>query len=217
MTHARRLSDEGRQFVMLRGIGEDVVLSLEDAIALDPQAMNWVKVVSVHPRKRETCDITLSVSQARYIALTAGLSKSRDIQWAIEVALRDGSDAVIEHAYLSGEVECIPACSKASVFGPYTIVVEWLIHEAFHVMVVVQRSILEVGCIELTRIGRMGQKTVTLAVTLPLSIFDATVTKIHEGLTRRSVSDCLYEAIDEASGREPSARRPEIDADEIPF
>lgn len=158
MTHARRLADEGRRIVMLRGINEDALLSLEEAIALDPPAMSWVKVVSVHPRKRDTCDITLSVSQDRYSALTAGLSKSRDIQWAIEVALREESEAVIELEYLSGEIEGIPHCSDESVFGPYTIVVEWLIHEAFHVMVVVQRSIAEVGCIELTRIGRMDRR-----------------------------------------------------------
>jgi len=61
-------------------------------------------------------------------------------------------------------------------------VVEWTIAEAFHVMNVIERSIADVGCIELTRLGRMGQKSVTLAVTLPVAIFDATIAKINEGM-----------------------------------
>jgi len=62
----------------------------------------------------------------------------------------------------------------------------------------------------------MGQKTVTLAATLPMAIFDATITKISEGTIRRSVSACLFEAIDQAGQREPPVPHSNDDA-EIPF
>ena len=216
MTYSRNMATEGRRIVVLRSISDYIPLSLEDAITLDAARMSWVKIMGVRHRKNNTCDIRLAITHDRYVALSAGLSKACDIASAIKDTIHDEAEDVIELHWLRGEVECVPVCADDTVFGPHTLVVEWTIAEAFHVMTVIEHSIADVGCIELTRLGRMGQKTMTLAVTLPMAIFDATITKISEGTIRRSVSACLFEAIDQAGQREPPVPHSNDDA-EIPF
>lgn len=211
------MATEGRRIVVLRGISDYILLSLEDAITLDPERMSWVKIMSVRRRKNSTCDIRLAITQDRYAALSASLTKACDIASAIKDTIREEAEDVVELYWLRGEVEGIPVCSDVTVFGPHTLVVEWTIAEALHVITVIEHSITDVGCIELSRLGRMGQKTVTLAVTLPMAIFDATIAKISEGATRRSVSACLFEAINQAGDCEPPVPRSIDDADMIPF
>lgn len=201
---------------MLRGISDYALLSYGDAKTLDPQRMSWVKVESVRHRRNNRCDIELAVTLERYAELSAGLATSREIAASIGSAFREESERVFEDDYLRGEVECIPVCSGDTVFGPHTVVVEWTHIEAHHVKIGIQHSIANVGCIELTRLGRMGAKTVTIAVTVPVAIFDATIRKVGQGPKRRAVSECLFEAIEEELEQEPTPPRPMGEA-EIPF
>lgn len=202
--------------VVLKGVDGIDMGVWESAWRIDPEAMSWAHAVSEIARKNGTLELTVMVCPRRFMDLTAGLTGKREIADAIHAALAEVSREICEDDYISGEVAALPACADGSVFGAHTLVVEWTMPEAYHVMCSIAHSIRNVGCIELTRLGRMGKKTVVLAVSLPTTLFNAAVTKCGEGKNSESLSRSVFDAIGEAYAAEP--RPPsEFNEDEIPF
>ena len=210
---------EARKRVVLRGVEDWQLLDLRAATRIAPESLAWVQLVAQRERCNHKVDVTVSVSQPHYEALTAGLTRKRDIARVIENALFEEALSIIEHDHLRDEIGDIPRATDQSVFGPLTLVVEWTTEEAYAVKCATERSALDVGCIEMTRLGAMGAKSVVLAVSLPLALFNAAMTRYQDKTTGGNISDCVLAAILEASDAEPRLKpqRSEFTDDEIPF
>ena len=69
------------------------------------------------------------------------------------------------------------------------------------------------------RLGPLGEVSVTVAVTLPVLIFDAATTEYRQGSGKQTLSDCVHSAIAACMRRaEPkSTDVQELGDDHIPF
>jgi hypothetical protein len=205
-----------RKLVKLRGLEDVDILSWQSADRLDPERTDWAEVVSVVGHANGTCTVTVAVDATRFAELTDGCCGKRAIAEVIASAFLEDAWRILKNDALKEDVATIPVVSEASVFGPLTVVVEWDFGQASSVAKWIATSCHEVGCIELERIGRIGDVGVSLVVALPVAIFDAAMVQMRHGPEPKSLATCVFEAINEAFIREPTTPR-EWDDDTIPF
>lgn len=200
---------------MLRNMRRDFLSDWEIATETDRAASFWARIVTVEQKRRNSYEVTVAIHQARYEALAQGLRKRRDIEKAIEDAMYSDASRIEWRERIVDELEGIPV-SEDAVFGPLTLIVEWPLEQALSVMFAVESASDERACIELARLGQVRAKSIVVAISLPLSIFDATVAAMGSETPRRPIDACLYEVICERRDSRASEAKGISDSD-IPF
>lgn len=179
---------------MLHSVHGNFLACWQEATKLDQAATFWARITNVRQQTANFYSVSVAVHQARYDALTKGLRRRRQIELAIQYAMED-VHREIRHNYICARaLEGIPVC-KDAVFGPLSVIVEWPYSKARDVKDAIDEARDELACIEMTRLGEMRAKSIVLALSLPISIFDATVASMGSGTTRRPLNACLYEVI----------------------
>lgn len=215
MPHANRDTSTGRQIVVLPDAYTDIAGLWDRAREIDPDRTDWAELVSIEPVDHEIGRVTLAVSPERYLELSEGKTDDDHIALVIGAQFEHEAWEIITHGHQHGVVEHTLRNPDLSYFGAHTMVVTWPVIEAFSVITTIENGQGDVACIELTRLGPMGRRSVTVSVSLPKSIFDAVVTKCALD-ANRPVGECVYEAIAEAATGVRGAGAP-ADHDEIPF
>ena len=208
--------EAARRIIVLRGVDSTEVAWWADARTIDAQAFEWAEVQGVVRQRSGDCDVTLAISAAVFEELTDGIKSKRDIEDALRSAPYETATEIIEEDHLNCEAEGIPPCSAGTVFGPLTVVAEWTILQAHDVNFWISDSTGDTACVELVRLGRMGEASVTVAVTLPVSIFDAAITIYRRGRGKRMLNDCVLDAM-AASYAEQMKPDEDFGDDHIPF
>lgn len=122
-----------------------------------------------------------------------------------------------EHAYEQLMVEHYLRSSDSSCSGPHILVVKWSLADTCHVISTVRDGTGDVAGIKLIRLGSIGSRSATLAVSLPKAIFDAAIMTYVEDPTR-SVAACVLGAIEKSDRDEPDCTPMTIiGPDELPF
>jgi len=217
MPHGNRDTNSGRHIVVLPDAYTDTAGLWEQAREIDPDRTDWAELVSIEPLDHETGRVTLAVLQERYLELSEGKTDDNHIALVIGAQFEREAWEIITHDHQHGVVTHTLRNPDLSYFGGHTIVVTWPVIDAFSVISTIENGQGDVACIELTRLGPMGRRSVTVAVSLPKSIFDGIITKCTQD-GGRPVAECVYEAIAEAAHGPREAGSPSsVDQDEIPF
>lgn len=216
MTDHENRSGAGQRTIVLRGVDETEVTWWADARKIDARAFDRVEFLDVVRHRSGRCDVTLAIPETVVEGLADGIESTRGIEAGLRSALYDLATEVIENEHLRSEAESIPECSANSEFGPLTVVAEWTMLQALEIQHWIRESIGDVARIELARLGSVSEDAVTVAVSLPVLIFDAATTAYRSGRGEQSLSDCVHNAI-EAAGMAESKLAAESSDDHIPF
>lgn len=219
MTSKQKRSREPRRTVVVRSVDSIDLALWRDAWRLDPDRLAWVEETAHKKWKNGNYTVTLSLSTEKYAALTAGGSAGPNVADVLAETLTTEAWRIIEDDFMRGEVDDIPALTPKSVFLAPTLVVEWPISEAYGIMTAVGSSHGLLGAIELTRMSAASAATVTLAVSMPLEVFDDAVAKFADDSYATPLSECVRAAIADLADAEEKAR-PHVPSsldDDIPF
>lgn len=216
MTDQHNRSGAGRRTVVLRGIDESEFNWWADARKIDAQAFDRLELLDVVRRKSGRCDVTLTIPETVVEGLADGIETTRGIEAGVRSTLYDLAAEVFENEHLRSEAESIPECSANCEFGPLTMVVDWTLLQAIDVQHWIRESIGDVARVELMRLGLVGVECVSVAVTLPVSIFDVAIAGHRHDEEKRALSESVYDAIAASYAVEPKTVE-EFGDDHIPF
>lgn len=217
MPHINRGADQGQHIIVLPDAYTDTAERWERAKEIDPDRTDWAEVVSIEPTDHELSRVTLAVSPERYRTFAEGRTEDDHIVAAIGAEFEHETWEIIQQGHQHGVVEHALRDPDLSYFGAQTIVVTWPVIDAFSIITIIGNGEGDVACIELTRLGPMGRRSVTVAVSLPKSMFDGVISKCVQD-ANRPVAECVYEAIAEAAyGVRDHGPPSPVSHDEIPF
>lgn len=215
MAHSKKETAQERRVVVLRNVDAGLPTTWADAVAIEPESTTWAKTIETCMKSPGLCDWTISIADEVY-AFLRGEASDGDIAAEIADAMRMTAADIIEDDYIRGEVDEFLSDGDVSCLGPYTVVVEWTMVQAFHIAGDIRSSVCEVGCIELAKVGATSPDTIKVAVSLPVAIFNAVMAKHLEPGPHRPMADCVFDAIVDAKKLEPTP--PSMFAEyEIPF
>lgn len=205
-----------RRVIVLQNVDEMLPRLWAYAVEIVGDGSEWAEITETRSTGPGLCDVTVSIKARKYAELSKGLTSEGDIAAMIAEVMRSVATSIAEDHYIRSEVDAYLKQSGASSLGPYTVVVDWTMMEAFNIVSDIQSSKGEVGCVRLAKIAAPSPNSVKVAVSLPIAIFNAATWKQLQPGSQKSMADCVFDAIVDAKKLEP----PEpsmFDEHEIPF
>lgn len=216
MTQSKWVTVRSQRVVALQNVDEMLPRLWAHAVAIVGDGSEWAEITESRSTGPGLCDVTVSIKAAKYAELSKGLTSECDIAAMIAEVMWTVATSIAEDHHIRSEVDAHLKQSGAASLGPYTVVVDWTMMEAFNIVSDIQSSKGEVACVRLVKIARPSPDSVKVAVSLPIAMFNAATWKQLQPGSQKSMADCVFDAIVDAKKLEP----PEpsmFDEHEIPF